>query len=142
MNNLIKNYHFQVEWGGIHMGFSKVAGLNFSRETIEYRLGNSKEDHTFKVPGRTKFGNITLKRGMTTGDNSFFEWWMQAQSNNYKRDLSIALLDETFSPVVVWRVRNAFPVKLECSELDAVGNDIVIETLEITHEGLSIEFTS
>lgn len=140
MDNLIKNYHFQVEWGGVNMGFSKISGLNFAREVIEYRLGNSKEDDTSKIPGRTKFSNIKLKRGMTKGDNSFFEWWVQVQSSNYKRDLTISLLDEEHKPVVVWRVQNAFPVKLKCSDLNAVGNEIVIESLEIAHEGLRIDF--
>lgn len=140
MNNLIKNYHFQVEWGGANMGFSKVSGLNFTRDVIEYRLGNSKEDDTVKLPGRTKFNNITLKRGMAVGDNDFFKWWTQVQFNNYKRDVVISILDEEFKPVVIWKVQNAFPVKLECSDLDAIGNEIIIESLEIAHEGLTIEF--
>ncbi len=140
MNNLFKNFNFQVRIGDLEMGFTKVSGLNFSREVIEYRLGNSREDNAFKLPGRTKFSNITLKRGMTKTNNQFFEWWQQAQDKNFKRDVTISLLSETHEPIVAWRVRNAFPVKLECSDLEALGNEIVIESLEIAHEGLTITF--
>lgn len=141
MDELIKNYHFQVEWGGAKMGFSKVSGLSFAREIIEYRLGNSKDYDTVKLPGRTKHANIVLKRGMTKGDNNFFEWWSQAQFSGYKRDVVISVLNESHEPIVVWKIQNAFPVKLECADLDAVGNEILIESLEIAHEGLTIEFT-
>ena len=51
----------------------------------------------------------------------------------------ISLLNENHEPAMVWKAKNAFPVKLEGPRLKATGNDVAIETLEVAHEGLSIE---
>jgi phage tail-like protein len=48
-------------------------------------------------------------------------------------------LNENHEPVVNWKVKNAFPVKIQSSDLRASGNDMAIETLEISHEGVNIE---
>ncbi|WP_294311352.1 phage tail protein, partial [uncultured Chryseobacterium sp.] len=50
-----------------------------------------------------------------------------------------SLLDENGNPAVVWKVKNAFPVKLQSTDLKAEGNEVAVETLEIAHEGLTIE---
>ncbi|WP_378106725.1 phage tail protein [Chryseobacterium sp. sg2396] len=51
----------------------------------------------------------------------------------------MSLLDENGNPAVVWKVKNAFPVKLQSTDLKAEGNEVAVETLEIAHEGLTIE---
>jgi len=56
-----------------------------------------------------------------------------------KRDIIISLLDEQHQPAIVWRVNNAFPVKYTGPFLQAGTSSIAIETLEITHEGISVE---
>ena len=56
-----------------------------------------------------------------------------------RRDLIITLLNETHQPVVVWKVKNAFPVKMQSTDLKADGNEVAIETLEVAHEGLTIQ---
>jgi phage tail-like protein len=48
------------------------------------------------------------------------------------------LLDETKTPIVVWAVKNAWPVKMTSTDLKADGNEAAIESLEIAHEGLTI----
>ena len=56
-----------------------------------------------------------------------------------RRDISIRLLDETHSPVMIWKVRNAFPVKYNGPFLQAQSNEVAIESLELAHEGISVE---
>jgi len=41
--------------------------------------------------------------------------------------------------VAAWKFSNGFPVKWEGPDLDASGNEVAIETIEIAHEGLSID---
>ncbi|WP_228376059.1 phage tail protein [Chryseobacterium aquaticum] len=53
--------------------------------------------------------------------------------------MTISLLDENGEPAVTWKVKNAFPLKLNSTDLKAEGNEVAIETLEIAHEGLTIE---
>ena len=87
-----------------------------------------------------KYSNITMKRGTFLGDNQFFEWWNTTALNTVeRRDLTISLLDESHAPVVVWKVKNAFPVKVQSTDLKADGNEVSIESIEIAHEGLNIQ---
>ena len=133
-------FHFQVEWGGSTLAFSEVTGLNVEAQVIEYRDGLSPEYSTVKMPGLKKYGNITLKRGVVDGDNEFFDWLNEIKLNKpARRDITISLLDEEHSPVMTWRVMNAWPTKLTAPDLKANGNEVAIETLEIAHEGVTIE---
>jgi len=87
-----------------------------------------------------KFSNVTLKRGTFKGDNDFYKWFNTISLNTIeRRDLVISLLNENHEPVVVWKVKNAFPVKVQSTDLKADGNEVAIETLEIAHEGLTIQ---
>lgn len=136
----LPKFHFQVEWGGTKIGFSEVSGLDVETDVLEYRTGSMPVFSTMKMPGMQKYSNITLKRGVFQNDNEFFEWWNTVKLNTIeRRDIIIALLDGDHEPQVVWKVRNAWPVKIQSTDLKADGNDVAIETLEIAHEGLTIE---
>lgn len=133
-------FHFQVEWGGTNLGFSEVSGLTIENQAIEYRDGLSPEYSVVKMPGMPKYSNITLKRGIVPADNEFYAWLNSAALNKVeRRDLVISLLNEEHSPVMTWKVKNAFPVKVEGPGLKATGNEVAIETIELAHEGLTIE---
>ncbi|HMQ46519.1 MAG TPA: phage tail protein [Saprospiraceae bacterium] len=136
----LPKFHFTVDWGGTVVGFSEVSGLDVETEVIEYREGASPEYHSIKMPGRQKFSNITLKRGTFKADNEFFEWWNTRALNTVeRRDLTISLLNENHEPVVVWKVKQAWPIKVQSTDLKADGNEVAIETLELAHEGLVIQ---
>lgn len=140
--NIINRYHFMVEWGGSRVSFAEVSGLDIEIEAIAIREGSSPEDSFRKVPGLRKFSDITLKRGIIKGDNEFYAWINTKQMDTIeRRDVRISLLNSNHEPVVVWRARNAFPVKLSGPALDASGSDVAIETLVLTHEGLTVENT-
>ncbi len=133
-------FHFRVDWGGSNIGFSEVTGLNVETQVIEYRHGLSPDYSTTKMPGMQKYGNVTLKRGMMKNDNEFFNLWNTHQLNKIeRRDITISLLDETHSPVMVWKLFNAFPVKVDGGALKATGNEVAIESMELAHEGITVE---
>lgn len=133
-------FHFSVEWGGTKIGFTEVSGLDIDIEPIEYRHGASKEYTPTKMPGLQKYSNITLKRGSFTGDNEFYEWMNSVKLNKIeRRSITISLLNEEHEPTVVWKIKNAWPVKIQSTDLNAEGNEAAIETLELAHEGLAIE---
>ncbi|MDX2246147.1 MAG: phage tail protein [Bacteroidia bacterium] len=139
-NYPLPKFHFQVEWGGTNIGFTEVSGLDVETEVIEYRHGASPEYFKTKMPGMQKYGNITLKRGTFAGDNEYFNWWNTVALNTIeRRDLTISLLNETHEPVVVWKVKNAWPIKVQSTDLKSDGNEVAIESIEIAHEGLSIQ---
>jgi len=139
-NYPIPKFHFSVEWAGAKIGFTEVTGLEVSTEVIEYRDGASPEYHKIKMPGMQKFSNITMKRGTFKGDNDYYNWWNTVALNTIeRRDLTISLLNESHEPVVVWKIKNAWPVKVQSTDLKSDGNEVAIETIEIAHEGLVIQ---
>ncbi len=132
--------HFQVEWGGTRIGFTEVSGLSFGFETIKYRDGSSRKYSPDKIPGQKKYNNIILKRGIFKGDNDFYDWLNTARHNSIeRRDITIKLLDDEHLPVIVWSLRKAFPVKIEWSDLKANANEPAIESIEVTHEGMTVQ---
>jgi len=133
-------FHFNVEWGGKRVGFSEVSGLTQENQAIEYRDGSFPEYSSIKMPGLRKFNNITLKRGIVKSDNEFFKWLSTVKLNTVeRRDIVISLLNEEHQPVMVWKVQNAFPVKVEGPQLKALGNEVAIESIEVAHEGLELQ---
>jgi phage tail-like protein len=139
-NYPIPKFHFRVEWGGTNIGFSEVSGLNIENKVIEYRDGISPEFSKIKMPGMREYSNITLKRGVFKGDNEFYKWLNSISLNTVdRRDLTISLLNEKHEPVVVWKVHNAFPLKVQSTDLKADGSEVAIEQLDLAHEGLTIE---
>ena len=143
----IPRFHFQVEWGdGFRIGFTEVTGLSFETEVIEYREGHSKKYNKTKQPGLTKFSNITLKRGTFEGDYDYYKEWRKTyffQEGNktgsqYRRTVTIKLLNESHETIITWRLLNAWPSKVQSTDLKADANEVAIETMELVHEGLEI----
>lgn len=133
---------FIVDWGGVNLGFMEVSGLDIEVDVIEYREGSSTEPNPVLMPGLIIRNNIILKRGILKGDLEFYEWIKNTRApimGNLYRDITIKLLDEEFQPVIIWRAENAWPVKLTGPVLKANANEVAVETLEIAHEGLTIE---
>ena len=136
----LSKFYFQVDWGGTQVGFNEISGLDIEVEPIEYRHGASPEFSKIKMPGMKKFSNITLKRGSFKGDNEYYEWLQSIKLNTVeRRNVTISLLDESGAPVITWKVNKAFPIKLQSTDLKAEGNEVAIESLELAHEGLTIE---
>jgi len=118
--------------------FSEVSGLGVEVTPIEYRTG-SEPNQVRKLPGLNKFSNITLKRGVI-GDLAFWNWLVRAMQGNVLRaDGSIILLDENRAEVLRWNFVRAWPCRWTGPNLNAKTSEIAIETLEICHEGISVD---
>ena len=133
------NARFKLQIEGIEQAaFSECAIADTSTDPIEYRTGDM-PGHSQKQPGLTKYGNITLKWGLSDS-KILWEWRKQVIDGNIeaaRKNGSIIILDEQGHPAVQWDFIKAWPSKYDPADLNAKGNDIAIETLEITHEGLS-----
>jgi phage tail-like protein len=139
MSYPLPKFHFQVEWGGTKIGFQEVSGLNAEVEKLEYREGSSPEYSKINMPGMVKYTDIVLKRGVFKGDNEFYEWMKLNKLNKAeRRDITISLLDEEHAPVVVWKVLNAWPLKIESTDLKGEANEVAIETMTLAHERIEI----
>jgi phage tail-like protein len=133
-------FHFKVDWKGNNVGISEASGMTQELQLLEYREGNNPDFSTKKQPGMHKYSNITLKRGVGKGDNDFFKWLNTVKMNTIeRRDLTISLLNEKHEPLMVWKCHNAFPVKVDGPQLKASGNEIAVESIELAHEGCTIQ---
>lgn len=130
------NFNFLVEIDGIsRAAFQEASGFDSTIDVVEHREGG---DNTTprKLPGMTKYSNIVLKRGITD-DVELYQWHRQTiQGNVQRRNGSIVLLDRQGSEQVRWNFVNAWPTKWDGPDLNAEGNDVAIETLELAHEGV------
>lgn len=138
--------HFQVSWGDSEntSSFSEVSGLTMEAEAIEYRDGTDLSLTARKIPGLKKYGNVSLKRGImpAVAGNGLYEWYATIQAGTVaRRPVLISLLNEKHDPVMTWKIKDAWPVKLEGPGLNATGNEIAIEALEFVCEGVEIELS-
>jgi phage tail-like protein len=131
-----KAFKFRVEIDGLTaVGFSEVSGLGSETTVIEYRTG-SEPNRARKLPGLTKYSNIVLKRGVTQ-DAELWNWRQRIVEGNVdRRNGSIVLQDDSGQDQVRWNFSNGWPCKVEGPDFNAQGNDIAVETLEISHEGI------
>ena len=133
-------FHFRVEWGGTNLDFSEVSGLTVEVKPISYRGGLMPEYSSIKMPGVPEFSDITLKRGVFAGDNEFFQWISTVKLNEVeRRNLTISLLNGNHQPVMTWKIKNAWPTKVEGPSLNATGTEVAVESIVLVHEGLTVE---
>ena len=139
----IAKFHFLVEIGGEQMSFQEVSGLDQETEVIEYRHGDDVAFRKIKMPGLTKVSNVTFKKGVFSADGRLLDLFNKIYDKEYyhenRLDVIIQLLDESGDPVMVWTLDRAFPTKLSGTDLKSDGNEVAIETLELAHEGLTLE---
>jgi phage tail-like protein len=130
------SFNFLVEIDGIARGaFQGVSGFDSTIDVVEHREGGENTT-TRKLPGLTKYSNITLKWGITD-DRQLYDWHRDAVLGNVQRkNGSIVGLDRRGTEVVRWNFFNAWPSKYDAPDFNAEGNDVAIETLELAHEGL------
>jgi len=134
----LPSFHFAVEIGGIEQGyFTECSGLQGEVEVFSYEEGGC-NNFIHKLPGRTKFSNITLKRGFTYSDELWI-WFQGVVEGVFERkNLSVKLMDNAGNEIKRWNVFSAYPVKYVCPTLNTGQNEVIIETIELTHEGMSL----
>ena len=132
------NYNFLVEMDGItRAAFQECSGFDSTIDVIEHREGG--ENTTLrKLPGLTKYSNIVLKWGMTE-DTDLYDWHRQVIRGEIERkNGSIVILNRKGEEVARWNFYRAWPTKWDGPDLNAEGNDVAIETLELAHEGVEL----
>ncbi len=133
-----KAFNFRVEIDGITVAaFSEVSGLESETAVIEYRAGDE-PNSVRKLPGLTRYANIVLRRGVTQ-NAELWNWRKTVEDGKVeRRNGSIVLLDEERTEVVRWNFFNGWIAKWQAPSLNAKGEAVAIETIEIAHERLEL----
>lgn len=130
-------YRFLVEVDSLVVAsFSEVSGLETSRETEEYAEGGL-NDYTHRFPKRTTTSTLTLKRGLTDSP-ALWEWADGTRVGAVTRkNVTVILLDTDGAATWAWQALRAYPTKWTGPQLQADQGAVAVETLELTHEGLT-----
>lgn len=131
-------FHFAVEIQGVITGyFTECSGLGSENEIIEHKVVNEKGvEVVLKVPGRLKWENIVLKRGITS-NMDIWTWRKMVEDGNVtgaRQNGSIVMYDQSLAEVARWNFENAWPLKVTGPSPKADGNEIGVEELTIAHE--------
>lgn len=134
---LISN-NFAVEVGSVISGyFTEVSGLGSETEVAEHKvMGPGGQEIVRKVPGRLKWGDITLKRGITSSMD-LWEWRKMVEEGNVssaRMDGSIIMYDQEGSEVARWNFERGWPSKLSGPSAKSDSSEVVVEELTIVHE--------
>ena len=135
-------FHFRVEFVNIgndnDIRFQSVAGLNVEYDMEAFKEGGENRfEH--KLPVRTKYPDLALKRGMLT-DSKVIDWCLDAFRNRVFRpcQVNVSLLTEKQEPLRTGQVMRAWPKKWAVSDLHASENAIVVETLELSYSHFNL----
>lgn len=139
----LRNFRYRLEIDNItQAGFSEAAIAETTIEAVDYREGTD-PPHVRKLSGLTKYGNITLKSGITSGANALdlFKWHNDVSAGQIKekrKKVVIVVQDESGDENAGARfvITDAWPVKYDPSDLNAKGNEVMIEMLELANEGI------
>lgn len=136
-------YNFVVEIDGSDAAaFQEVSGLDSENQIIEYREGADPINSVRKLPGLEKYPNCSCKRGIA-GNLDLWKWRKLARDSTDQfppiKNVTIKLLNEKRETVMKWKLTNAWCCKLSGPSLNAKGNEIAIETMELAYERLDIE---
>lgn len=130
------NYSFLVEIDGIERAaFQECSGFDSTVDVIEHREGGENTTPR-KLPGMTKYSNLSLKWGLTNG-RELYDWHRRIVEGDIERkNGSIVLLDRKGEEAARWNFVRAWPTKWDGPDLNAEGTDVAVETLELAHEGV------
>ncbi|MCG2584162.1 phage tail protein [Massilia sp. TS11] len=135
------SFYFTVQLIGLgtdgDSSFLEVQGLTAERDVFELKEGGE-NSFVHRLPGRAKYGNLILKRGVLLPTSGLANWCKGILESNLDapivpNDLSLSLLNASGSPVMSWHFTNAWPVKWTVSDMSAEKNAIAIETLELAY---------
>jgi phage tail-like protein len=135
-NDPLRNFRFRVEIDGIQQaGFTEVTGFDATVDPIDYREGTD-PTHVRKLTGLTKFGNVTLKWGVTDS-TALYDWHRQIVNGEIvRKNVAIVVVDEAGNDKARWSIAEAWPSKYDPVDLNAKGNDVALELVELVTEGV------
>ena len=131
-------FHFAVDIQGAVTGyFTECSGLGSEHDVVEHKVvTETGQEVVLKLPGRLKWDNITLKRGITS-NLDIWDWRKQVEDGTVdaaRRDGSIVMYDQELKEVARWNFERAWPLKVSGPSPKADSNEIGIEELTICHE--------
>ena len=134
-------FYFKVQFSGFRSpydaSFQEVSGITAERDVEEIEEGGENR-YTYRVPGRARYNNLILKRGLMVLTSDLATWCRKALESDLSKpikphDLDVMLLDAEAKPLMKWSFKQAWPVKWSASDFNSQANQIVVESLEFAY---------
>ena len=132
-----RNYNFKLEIQGVTQAhFTECSNIGVRVEAIAYRQGGIQQV-VHRLPGRVEYADVTLRYGLTAS-TELWQWFQTAVTGNVqRRNVSIILLgSDGFTEAMRWNLVNVWPREWRGAPLDALGQEVAIETLTLVFETL------
>ena len=136
----VGNFIFQLKLADIDPAsfFAEISGISTENQVIEHTsAGANGKPIPQRFAGQVKWANIVLKRGVDK-DLSLWKWRqaiLNGEIDSKRQNGTISVLDQTAAVVVIYSFIRAWPCKYSSPGLNAGGNEILVEELELAHEG-------
>jgi phage tail-like protein len=133
-------FNFEVAIDNLPVAsFSEVSGLTADGDAVDYREGTDLQNNVRKLTGLRKYMPLMFKRGYAQND-VLWRWFKNiADGADDRRNGTVILLNEAHHAVLSWHFVNAWINKIEGPSLNATGNQVAIESMELMHEGVTME---
>ncbi len=132
-------FQFALDVNGMTGYFTEVSGIGSENAVTTHKVVTPEgKEVTLQIPGRVEWGEITLKRGLTT-NIEFWDWRELVVTGDVasaRVDCTITMFDREYASAVTWNIINAWPSKISGPQIAADSNDFTIEELTLVHEGL------
>ena len=131
-----RGYNFRVEISGISEGaFTECSGIGVTIHALRYAEGRSPVVR--RIPGPVEYSDVTLRYGLTRS-RELWQWMQKTIAGNVDRkNVSIVLLAPDGSTEVMrWSLISAWISQWRGAPLDAMAQEIAIETITLVYESL------
>lgn len=133
-------FSFSLEVQGTLTGyFTEIGGLGSETEIVEHKVTDgSGRDVIQKIPGRTKYTDITLKRGVTALKD-IWDWRKMVEDGNIvgaRKHATVTMYDQSLKAVARWNLENAWPTKVSGPSLSSDSNAFGVEEVTVTFESM------
>jgi phage tail-like protein len=129
---------FMIDFGSVKGAFRECTGMGSEHEVVEYKASGPQGKMVLrKVPGRMKWNNVTLKRGITDAMD-LWDWRAEIETGQVgkaRKNGSITMYDQDGKPLAQWDFTAVWPSKITGPTYNATNNEIGIEEMELVHEG-------
>ena len=138
-------FHFRVEVLGLNLTpeddlrFTEVGGLSLELAMEEQPEGGENR-FVQKYPGRAKYGDLTLKRGLLPRSEVWR--WVRRCTDELQiepKNIDVTLLNEEHQPLMTWHLIGAWPVKWAVADLNASANAFVVESLQLSYQRFTVD---
>ena len=131
----LANGCFYVSMNDMTLVFLEASGMKFETDVMTYEEGGVNE-RVHRLPGRTKSGNLVLKRGIAP-TQQYTRWYQKIISGQIERQhVTVEMRDMTGKTIVKWNFLNAYPVVWSGPNFVAGESTLAVESLELAHEGV------